>query len=498
MRRRSFLRYGSLPALGALAPLPLADRTGATATAEFGPIARFGVPKAKEAAVTADGRTVFLAVTDGFAAVDISDPAAPELLHENRAPWAGSGNGRLRKVFDVKLDRENDYLAVVGPAEPNRSFHGLIVYDVSDPANPERVAVHETAFFNHNCDAAGGHVYLAGGSETRNALVVVDAATGDQVGEWSVADANPEWEGVPDLNWVLHDVHVRGDLAYLAQWDAGTWIVDVSDPTAPEPVASVGGRPPERFQSMTGGEARNEALQPPGNDHVTGTNEDGTLLAVGVESWDVDRADDVGGPGGITLYDVSDPANPVERAVIAPPPTPNPTFNGVWTTSHNLDIQGETLYSSWYAGGVRAYDVSDPTEPVLLAAWRADEATSFWTAQGATADAFVAVSRKGPTDDGRIDQAGAALFTFPVPEEPIGTPSPTPGATPTPAATATPTPTAPATDTDTPTATDDPDTDTGSEPVGTATTGDGPGFGPLAALVGLGAGAWHALRTDGD
>lgn len=49
-------------------------------------------------------------------------------------------------------------------------------------------------------------------------------------------------------------------------------------------------------------------------------------------------------------------------------------------TAHNFDVTETKLFASWYQGGIRAYDVDDPTNPVELAAF-APDGTAFWTAE---------------------------------------------------------------------------------------------------------------------
>jgi hypothetical protein len=470
MRRRRFLRRAGLTAGGlGLFPGVAAGGGPASDAAETGtptftprqttpvaegtaPLGRLPVDGLREAVLSPDGRVAYCATTDGFAVVDLADPAAPELLVDEREPLADRED-RLFDVFDVKLDAENDLLAVVAPANPAGQdvFRGLLVYDVRDPAAPERVTVYETDYFNHNCFATGGHVYLCANRGDRNGVVVVDARSGERVGEWSLADRDGRWRDVRLQNWVLHDLSVHDDVAYLAYWDAGTVLLDVSDPTAPSFRSRVGGRGPGQLAALTSDEANDEALEPPGNDHYTAVNDDGTLLGVGVESWDADPEDDEGGPGGIALYDVSDPRSPEELAVIAPPPTPDPSFSGVWTTSHNFSFRGDRLYTSWYRGGVRVHDVSDPTDPTLLARWRDSYNASFWTAEPAgEREFFVAPSWKGRDDEGALAFDRAALYTFADPEPPTPTES--------------------------------------------ATSSDGqPGLGLLSGLAGLGAGALYAL-----
>jgi hypothetical protein len=466
MRRRAFLRWSSA-VVGAGALPGSAVAQDGTPTPTFTPrqttpvaegtarLGRLPIPDLRETVTTPDGRTAYCATTDGFAVVDLSDPADPALLVDERDPL-DDRDVTLFGVFDVKLDAAEDLLAVVAPANPTGSdvFRGLLVYDVSDPSAPARVTVHETDSFNHNCFATDGLVYLCGNTGDRNGVVIVDARSGDEVGRWSLADRDERWGAVRLQNWVLHDVFVHDDVAYLPYWDAGTVVLDVSDPTTPEFLTRLRGRDPTALAALTGEEARDEATEPPGNDHYAATNDDGTLLGIGVESWDADPDDDEGGPDGITLYDVSDPAAPAELAVIEPPPTPDAGFTGVWTTSHNFAFRGDRLYTSWYRGGVRVYDVSEPSAPELVARWRDSYGTSFWTAEPATDEFFVAPAWKTRDDDGVLAFDAAALYTFRGPS------------------------------------------------VGSRTSTDGqPGFGPLAGLVGLagaGTAAWRALRQDDD
>ncbi|PSQ42170.1 hypothetical protein BRD07_04035, partial [Halobacteriales archaeon QS_9_68_42] len=149
---------------------------------------------------------------------------------------------------------------------------------------------------------------------------------------------------------------------------------------------------------------------------------------------------------------------------IEAPPTDDPTFAGAWTTAHNFDFVGDRLYSSWYRGGVRVHDVSDPTAPRELGHWRDSATTDFWTAQGA-GDHVVASSWRDFSRDS--PEKGAAIYTFPAIED------------------------APPTPTSTPTAATD---ETGT---GTPTSeGDGPGFGAAAGAAGLGLAALARRLRD--
>lgn len=382
-----------------------ADDGDTTETAGgFAPLASLPIEDAREAVVGPDGTTAYLAVDDGFAVVDVADPAAPEVLAERRGLLADAPEGPMRAIQDVSVD--GDRLLVVGPAHPGIDGpKGALLYDVSEPTVPELVAVHRTEYPIHNGVLAGGRAYLTGIAAETNPLVILAANEEPRrLGTWSPAAVDDGFRDVPFSLWPLHDLCVRGDVAYCCYWDAGTWFVDVSDPSSPRPLGHLGGRAAAPLASVE--DVGVEARELPGNHHSCDVDDSGDLLALGHEAWDADD-DGEGGPGGIDLVDVSDAGSPAVLATIEPPPTPDPSRAGVWTTAHNFELRGGYLYSAWYQGGVRVHDVSDPTAPREVAAWRDAEAARFWTAQ--VGDEVVVASSMG-TDEGE-----AALYTFPDP-----------------------------------------------------------------------------------
>lgn len=431
---------------------------GSAASQEgYEPLGSVGVPGAKEAVVGYDH--AFLATGDGFAVVDIADPAEPSVVYENRSVLADREGGPLGDIQDVKVD--GNRLLVAGPANGATDLNAFVLYDVSDPAAPERVGAVETEFFHHNTFLRDGYAYLASNDGEGNPLVVYDGTT-EEVGRWGLLDANEGWRAVPAPLKTLHDIYVRDGVAYLAYWDAGTYIVDVGNPATPELLTKLRGPDPSAFEGMDGSAARRESFLPPGNDHYVTVNEDATLLGVGMESWGTDGE---GGPSGIDLYDIADPTAAEKVGTVAPPPTDDPTFGGTWTTAHNFEFAAGRLYAAWYAGGVRLLDVSDPATPEELRAWRDSDSTSFWTAQAARPGEFFLASSRGDPSEGSGD--GGRVYTFPEPDLPAQTTTRAPTST---------------------TATDG----NGVEPYPVST----PGFGVTAALGALGLGAaYHLLRN---
>ncbi|WP_227375371.1 LVIVD repeat-containing protein [Haladaptatus halobius] len=432
MRRREFLRTAAVG--GGSATL---FASGVSVAREpYRPLGSVAVRNAKEAVVGSDGKTAFVASTDGFATVGIGDPANPTVLAERRDLLSGKTGGPLSEIWDVKVD--GDRLLVAGPANPvgDNVLHGFALYDVSDPANPERVAFHETEFPIHNAMFADGMAYLTGNDGDGNPLVMVDTSNDSpkEVGRWSMLDADSNWSKVDSWVRSLHDVWVRDGKAYLAQWDAGMWVVDVSDPKNPSHLAHFGGRPLNELAKIPSEKEHDTVIGLPGNDHYVRTNEDGSLLVCNKEAWDTDGKGG-NGPGGMELWDVSNLRQPKKLSEIPAPESKDPTYDlqlpnllpigvasahgkchdctggagasGQWTTSHNFDIAGDRLYTSWYQGGVKLFDISDPANLRELAWWRDPKKTSFWTAQRVSDDFFVAGSM------GRHANGKGALYTFP-------------------------------------------------------------------------------------
>ncbi|MEF8853631.1 MAG: hypothetical protein V5A28_14650 [Haloarculaceae archaeon] len=524
MRRREYLRSAvdaaGLAGLATSAPRVLGADDGspsssgrsapgaATTEQEFAPMARhaLGEGQVAEAVTTPDGRYAFVATLSGFRVVDLADPENPETVAGRDGILAD--RGPMENVKDVTYNRDRLLVA----ADRNGSFTGVALFDVRDPTEPRLLGGHRTPYGVHNCDLHGEYAYLTTGTE----LEILDVSDDPRpVARWSVADYDAGYEDVPAAFRNLHDVYVQGGRAYLAYWDAGAWILDVSDPTDPR---YIGHGADHSLEDLLAVESGLEFFyEPPGNAHYVQPSDDGTFVAVGREAWDVegdDEEDDTGGPAGITLWDTTDASAPERLATIDPPPVPegrDATYGGYWTTAHNFDVVGDYLYSSWYQGGVKVHDVSDPGAPEELAHWHDGEVTQFWTAQaGVPGEYLVATNYADPS--GGSEPTG--LFVFPDPTDNPATVTPsgppvdvsTPTLTPTAATPSSPTPAPTGTPTPSPSPTPSPtasptltasDESTATDGA-TATNGSGPGFGPLAALAALGVGAWRTVRRDGS
>lgn len=415
MKRRAFLRTGVAGGVGVglsgsvVSPAAAAAETGSDG---YEPLGRVEVTGAAEAVVGDDGETVYLAVTDGFATVDISDPSEPEILEE-RYPLEVDGRA-FTEILDVKVD--GDRLVVAGPANPTPEddFHGFELYDVSDPADPVAVGdPYETGFHIHNCFLEDDLLYVVANGEDENPLVIYDVSDDevDEVGRWSLVEHEPDWQDVYWMARYNHDVYVHDEIAYLAHWDAGTYLLDVSDPSEPAYVSRVMDTDLEEIGSLEDSDAQ---MGLPGNDHYSAVDDTGDLLAVGREAWET-GGDEPDGPGGIDLYDVTDPTDPEPLSSIdAPDADDAGYYGGEWTTAHNFELRDGRLYSSWYQGGVKIHDVSDPADPEELVHWRDTDEAGFFTARVAVPGETFVASSTPLIPESNIE---GALYAFPIDDD---------------------------------------------------------------------------------
>ncbi len=251
------------------------------------------------------------------------------------------------------------------------AFRGFALYDVTDPAQPRRLAlVHTGVRGSHEIwlqeRDGSAYVYTAIiDSETISApdydaarrtasapgpadfrvYDVSNPAAPAQVAEWGAwrqLSINPHPAGAPvGPSHFVHSVrsNAAGTRAYLSYWDLGTVILDTTDPVAPRYL----GRTPATRSAHSAALGRN-----------------GTLL---VETHEVE--------GGLpTLFDISAPTRPRRLGQLSIPGAAIPAAGGARSFMngvHDPDFLGKTLVLSWYAQGVIAADVSRPSRPRVLA-----------------------------------------------------------------------------------------------------------------------------------
>lgn len=322
--------------------------------------------------VVAQNKWAYVATGDGFAVVDWRNPTRPEKVVDMHAPGVG--------IWDVKV--EDDILAVCSQGSEEHDHDGeegentvpdseigTHFYDVSDPTDPQYQGTFQVLPDGvHNAHLVDDVAYICKEAPfDDSALLIVDISDPTdptQLAEWRVEDVHPELDSPTNF---VHDVYTQDGYSYLAYWDAGTRVLDVSDPSNPVEVSAFGEAP--GADKGTSGNVNDRLFGPPGNAHYVRPSPDGDHVYVGAETYIIES-------GGVKVFDVTDFDAPEQVARIDPPDVNEGIFG---KTSHNFDVTQNRLYTSWYDGGATVFDITDPSNPEQT--YRYDpEGSSFWTA----------------------------------------------------------------------------------------------------------------------
>ena len=130
------------------------------------------------------------------------------------------------------LGDEADDVAAVGThvyvADPCATYSGgLLVIDVSDPADPHQVGRCNPPDHNfYHVAAAGNHAYVTDQGTSQTGVMVIDVSE----------PTNPQEVGACNTGGPYGCLAVAGNYLYQAGSDSGFTVIDVSNPLNPHPV----------------------------------------------------------------------------------------------------------------------------------------------------------------------------------------------------------------------------------------------------------------------
>lgn len=288
----------------------------------------------------------------GTTVLDISDPKRMQVLSQLTVP-THTHSHKVRVSGDVMLVNYEQY----GPL--HRDFQGgLKIFDISDKTQP-----HELAFFR--CDGGGTHRFDYDGDFAYispqvkgwlgNIVMIVDIRNPGRPeevsrwwlpGQWIAGGETPSWEGTRHR---CHHPLRFGDRLYTSYWHGGFVILDILDRAKPRFVSRLDWSPPYPCPTHT-------AIRIPhkiqGRQFLLVTDEEvRDRLAPSPAAF-------------LWIVDITDETNPIPvstfRVPNAKPFDPICSF-GAHQPQEQID--GNIVFVSWFAGGLRAVDVSDPYIP---------------------------------------------------------------------------------------------------------------------------------------
>ncbi|MYA22993.1 MAG: T9SS type A sorting domain-containing protein, partial [Gemmatimonadetes bacterium] len=222
---------------------------------------------------------------------------------------------------DIKIAGD---LAVVGVQDFESSF-GLLILDISDPANPVELSRFDQESWQgvHNLFLHGDRLYLAHGLNPGLSIVDISDPTAPLVSGF--------WQHEGDFSNVVHDVFIRDHLAVVSDLFSGLVLLDLTDPDTPTMLAAL-------------------------------------PLAEGIHSaWaegDYVYCNQEFGGWKQRLYvvDIADPRQPqVVHSFGSDPPPQGPILG-----PHNPWVHNGLLYWAYYEAGLRVFDLLDPARPVEI------------------------------------------------------------------------------------------------------------------------------------
>ncbi len=288
------------------------------------------------------------------------------------------------------LDLSGNLLAVANQAFDEGAFGGVSLFDVSDALHPTALGRVTTGGV-HDVQIDPGYpdrpfVYAANFesvysvsiinvSNLRNPVVAAEYVSPEPQGCYP-QDTCEAFNSAHDLTLLIHPDTGRV-LLYVAYWDSGLRIVDVTDARNPREVGSLDYTPTYDDQGQATACCAHYAQPTPSGRWVLLEDEIGIGLAGDVH---ILKADGCDGVQTCTLTKVSDwspPGAGVQAAAIHAALNtdykvyPNGVYQRFFTRDvHNLDVQEDQFLAAAYSSGIFLVNMKDKAHPYAVAFWQ--------------------------------------------------------------------------------------------------------------------------------
>lgn len=249
--------------------------------------------------------------------LDITDPVHPDLIGQ----FAGANTlWREFKSYKNRIYSVSDNAA-----------EGLKIFDMRQAPDTVIQTYGSDEFFSSahtiTLDTVSGRIYLNGTNTAKDGLLVLDVS------------ADPDKpvfvSSIVLAGGYIHDSYVRNDTIYASSGYEGYYVFDYTDPLHPDTLA----------QLTTVGYNHNSWLNPEGTyAYFTEELPDGRPIHI-VDLQNL-------GSDGLEISGIF-----LDSFLTGSPIKPIP---------HNLYIKGHLLFDSQYEDGLLVYDISNPTQPVLI------------------------------------------------------------------------------------------------------------------------------------
>ncbi|HEX2227240.1 MAG TPA: RNA polymerase subunit sigma-70 [Candidatus Binatia bacterium] len=345
--------------------VPAAETLGAAAphaSSNIRHLCRMEIPGGGQ--IVIDGKYAYIGHQHrphGTTILDISDPRRPETLSVLMVNHPSSHSHKVRIVGDLMVVNSE-----FEPGSGRREEYpdgGFRIYDIKDRSNPKLVSFVKTHGKGvHRFDIDENYAYISTEMEgfVGNILVIYDIRNPSkpvEVSRWWMERQNVAGGEEPHPKRAEHRLHHAmrcGTEMYAGCWMSGISIIDVSDINRPRTLSRFEYEPPCPEPTHTFLRVPHPIV--------------GRRIAVSTEEERARRGSDAGKPHApLRTWDVSDPSAPklLYSYYLPESATPYPAANvrfGTHQLREKVD-EDNLLYVTWFAGGLRIIDISDPTKP---------------------------------------------------------------------------------------------------------------------------------------
>ena len=287
----------------------------------------------------------------GTSIVDVHDPKHPKLVSQLEVP-EGIHSHKVRVSGDVMLV---NYERFKTKKEPQG---GLKIFDISNKAKPREIAFFKGAGKGvHRFTFDGRYAYISPTMEgyVGNIVMIVDLKDATRpaevgrwwmTGQWIGGGEKPTWEATDHR---CHHPIRRGNRLYVSYWHGGFVILDISDMSKPKFVSHLDSSPPYPCPTHTTLPLANKVM---GRDIMIVTDEEvGEKLSPTPYAF-------------LWVVDITEESRPIPVSTFMVP------YDGDSAPGHRFgahqpaeQVYDNILYVTWFAGGLRAIDFSNPYQP---------------------------------------------------------------------------------------------------------------------------------------
>ena len=355
----------------------------------------------------------------GVSILEVTDPSQPRPAGFVSTPNEATWHIKVQVADQIMLvPCELNFFAPPG-VDASKAKSGARIFDVSNPTEPTELGFYEAGGIGvHRSWWNGGqHAYLAAGTaapgifmhgipDTTRVMTILDLtdpSNPQKVSDfWLPEQRGEEPQPGEGETVYVHEPVVEGDRAYVAYWDGGFAIVDISDRTNPRLITHV-----RTFPELSDG-----------NTHTCVPLPERDLLIVAEENTANFGGE---GPKKIWIYDIADEEKP---EAVSQLPMPEPSSEEPYATylergerfgphcineNHRNHLHTvDKIYATYCNAGLRVFDISDASNPQESASFVAPDPETIVDPRpyDREFDIFHGGSRTACTQDVLVDPRG--------------------------------------------------------------------------------------------